>query len=200
MRPASLFQSAPPRGGRQRGARFSGPNPSFQSTPPRGGRLSRYSYCARACLFQSTPPRGGRRVPSSEGRGYGHRFNPRPRVGGDAHAHDALVMRWDVSIHAPAWGATGALELLAQHRKGFNPRPRVGGDLLAGSGIRAFERFNPRPRVGGDSIMRQTEAALPEFQSTPPRGGRHAVEGPPSVEGEVSIHAPAWGATGRPGT
>ena len=34
------------------------------------------------------------------------------------------------------------------------------------------------------------------FQSTPPRGGRRGVMTRSAVPDTVSIHAPAWGATG----
>jgi hypothetical protein len=32
----------------------------FQSTPPRGGRQTRNQRCQHELAFQSTPPRGGR--------------------------------------------------------------------------------------------------------------------------------------------
>ena len=51
-------------------------------------------------VFQSTPPREGR--PSSGATRVSiQRFNPRPRVRGDA-AIQALAQRYIVSIHAPA--------------------------------------------------------------------------------------------------
>ncbi len=55
-----------------------------------------------------------------------HCFNPRPRVGGDAKADNPLTSQ--VSIHAPAWGATKKPARKELAIKGFNPRPRVGGD------------------------------------------------------------------------
>ena len=77
-----------------------------------------------------------------------------------------------VSIHAPAWGATQSSRFIFASIKGFNPRPRMGGD-----GVRINLKldllcFNPRPRMGGD-IDPADHAALQT----------------------VSIHAPAWGAT-----
>jgi len=41
----------------------------FQSTPPRGGRQPRASMMRREQLFQSTPPRGGRRSVTYPGEG-----------------------------------------------------------------------------------------------------------------------------------
>ena len=55
------------------------------------------------------------------------RFNPRPRVGGDASV-SANVCPSTVSIHAPAWGATGSAIPPYLQVERFNPRPRVGGD------------------------------------------------------------------------
>ncbi len=102
-------------------------------------------------MFQSTPPRGGRRLTSPS-------------------APSA-----DVSIHAPAWGATiGHGRRSASHDPSFNPRPRVGGDTGARAELDASTSFNPRPRVGGrldGASNRQSVTAV------------------------VSIHAPARGAT-----
>ena len=77
------FQSTPPRGGRPFWIATDGTPTKFQSTPPHGGRLGAVSVSTPEERFQSTPPRGRR-----------------PRVGEDVQL---LV---DVSIHAPAWGAT----------------------------------------------------------------------------------------------
>ena len=76
----------------------------------------------------------------------------------------------NVSIHAPAWGATKM--------------------AISYEDIRSF---NPRPRMGGDAVS-CVDLASGEFQSTPPHGGRRGLVllvGPVGV----SIHAPAWGAT-----
>ena len=58
---------------------------SFQSTPPHGGRLDGYA-------IEETPG-----------------FNPRPRMGGDPPVGTGSADAPQVSIHAPAWGATCAL-------------------------------------------------------------------------------------------
>ena len=87
--------------------------------------------------------------------------------------------RYDqVSIHAPARGATWAAASVHDHARGFNPRPRAGGDCLR--------------------LLRWRGVA--SFQSTPPRGGRPQLGRPGCAEPLVSIHAPARGATqGLPG-
>ena len=75
-------------------------------------------------------------------------FNPRTRVGCDTASTTSLIDK--VSIHAPAWGATGGKCLHDFRIAGFNPRTRVGCDL----------------RKLIDSLFRR------QFQSTHPRGVR----------------------------
>jgi len=60
-----------------------------------------------------------------------------------------------------------------------------------------FYNFNPRSRVGSDLQRTSCDTSCSVFQSTLPRGERRdeyiAIFGEP----EISIHAPAWGATTR---
>ena len=193
-----MFQSAPPRGGRQGGGgerpqrRGFNPRPRvggdklssaqsptaqrFQSAPPRGGRPYRKRRIGRFLMFQSAPPRGGRRqfnLPNTEQTV----FQSAPPRGG-RQAEGARPDRgFDVSIRAPAWGAT---RLRAVHG--------------------AVNGFNPRPRVGGDSISAASAFGTRKFQSAPPRGGRPGWRGQRRHADAVSIRAPAWGATTRPTT
>ena len=85
----------------------------FQSTPPHGGRHaclgSPETMFRRMLKFQSTPPHGGRRYwPTSDGQRTCRGFNPRPRTGGDLafSVRQRALPVHDVSIHAPARGAT----------------------------------------------------------------------------------------------
>ena len=125
---------------------------------------------AQVIQFQSTLPRGERR-----------------RQG------NARTYPCQVSIHAPAWGATSSPrwsretptfqstlprgERPSREECGypsacFNPRSRVGSDSAHPSAVACGCSFNPRSRVGSD------------------RGWRSILK--PII---VSIHAPAWGAT-----
>ena len=165
------FQSTPPRGGRPVLRFLLWPSPGFnprprvggdrgqgtpiharrwfQSTPPRGGRLTLGVQRRLHCLFQSTPPRGGR-----------HRC---------IHRNGRIMA---VSIHAPAWGATGVKMIHADLSK-FQSTPPRGGRPQRQAWTRSSGTcFNPRPRVGGDGVIRDTVTGLSVFQSTPPRGGR----------------------------
>ena len=92
-------------------------------------------------------------------------------MGGDS-SRDRRNVASEVSIHAPAWGATSGLQAVGLHLTRFNPRPRVGGDVQGVLERHSMQGFNPGPRVGGDGSPQQA-GGLPG----------------------VSIHAPAWGAT-----
>ena len=98
---------------------------------------------------------------------------------------------WDVSIHAPVWGATKGTQHLNAFL-GFNPRTRVGCDMLLEQkrlkylfqsthpcGVRQITKFspsfvrcfNPRTRVGCDLRVLKITLTL-VFQSTHPCGVR----------------------------
>ena len=82
----------------------------------------------------------------------------------------------DISIHAPARGAT--FFVINCHRKinNFNPRSRKGSDIHIINIILNFFNFNPRSRKGSDVICAKRKI----------------------VHKKISIHAPARGATGFP--
>ena len=123
----------------------------------------------------------------------------------------------EVSIHAPARGATCNRQFLSYLLPCFNPRPRTGGDVCIpvcadkeAVSIHAPARgatnflhdiqicsfcFNPRPRTGGATPNGAYPCTRALFQSTPPHGGRRAQITVGSTEIFVSIHAPARGAT-----
>ena len=120
-------------------------------------------------------------------------FNPRARVGRDRYVADNTDID-EVSIRAPAWGATGATLRWFGTVKFQSARPRGARQdrqvsLLVGHG------FNPRARVGRDAraVSRAVSASL--FQSARPRGARLRALVAGDEHGVVSIRAPAWGAT-----
>ena len=123
---SSRFQSTHPRGVRLLCLRDDRPIRQFQSTHPRGVRLRCRQFRCRTC-----------------------NFNPRTRVGCDIQ-NDASCFRSEISIHAPAWGATRLAVLL----------------------FHSITNFNPRTRVGCDSFYNLDHETAFEFQSTHPRGVR----------------------------
>ena len=166
----------------------------FQSTHPRGVRLLPQIGADAIIRFQSTHPRGVRRraLPCWPASTRFQSTHPR----GVRHAslervpHEALV-----SIHAPAWGATGAWIKGHARMSCFNPRTRVGCDvknLLKFSQKALFQSthprgvrlqrhhhptkgntgFNPRTRVGCDVRSLAIRNIERQFQSTHPRGVR----------------------------
>ena len=82
------------------------------------------------------------------GRHPRRRFNSRSRVGSDSFA-GATMAKGEVSIHAPAWGATGDGGV-GLRGGGFNSRSRVGSDTRGWRGRRPLTSFNSRSRVGSD--------------------------------------------------
>ena len=122
-------------------------------------------------MFQSTLPRGERLYHSAD-KQVRPCFNPRSRVGSDAISDYVYETGDNVSIHAPAWGATiGKLPKL----------PTKSVSIHA-------------PAWGATG--HQPRRTLPSHVSIhAPAWGATSVFGISPKEVEVSIHAPAWGAT-----
>ena len=144
--------------------------------------------------FQSTRPRGARHWPCLSVDGQHNSFNPRARAGRDA-----------------------CLAVIAAQHRGFNPRARAGRDVNEIAPRESFTVFqSTRPR-GARLGMAAVGVILMTFQSTRPRGARRRQgDSCPRCQGfqstrprgarpqkisvaattmEVSIHAPARGAT-----
>ncbi len=122
--------------------------------------------------FQFTHPRGVRRC----------------QCGGVIRA------KW-VSIHAPAWGATGHDRQAHRARHGFNSRTRVGCDLVTSAGAvtaAGFQFTHPR---GVRRSRHPIHAHVTSVSIHAPAWGATAVIAAARRESRVSIHAPAWGAT-----
>ena len=146
-----MFQSTHPRGVRPTRIATMNTEAMFQSTHPRGVRLQHIGQQevytkvsihapawgatpargypgARPAPFQSTHPRGVRRGKNAISGRSRDSFNPRTRVGCDAKRTNRERAEQQVSIHAPAWGATCVALLSSIIRRCFNPRTRVGCD------------------------------------------------------------------------
>ncbi len=121
----------------------------FQSTRPRGARRPVHKRKHLSTTFQSTRPRGARRIVNSR------------RTKG-----------WNVSIHAPAGGATPTVFCLFRRSPCFNPRARGGRDFQTPWKASGNSRFNPRARGGRDTFPLRYFRYAAAFQSTRPRGAR----------------------------
>jgi len=121
-------------------------------------------------------------------------FNPRARVGRDRNT-GSIRQFLRVSIHAPAWGATHRCFLVSSPRLFQSTRPRGARLNVTPQTISRWIKFqSTRPR--GARLMSESNAPRkPEFQSTRPRGARPKLMLLRMRRLQVSIHAPAWGAT-----
>ena len=100
---------------------------AFQFSPPRGGRPAFWEVIIMAEEFQFSPPRGGR-PPETLCRMFIQAyFNSRPRVGGVRSGRIIRRRALRISILAPAWGASSAVQTHCYTVPNFNSRPRVGG-------------------------------------------------------------------------
>jgi len=153
-------------------------------------------------------------VTAADGAG----FNPRTREGCDHLNLVTKLFGYNVSIHAPARGATlmwwlqtsQQIRFQSTHPRGvrlrrecrstpvstcFNPRTREGCDYISRDSYGQGMGFNPRTREGCDDEMNLLRVRDLLFQSTHPRGVRHDSAGAAERMSKVSIHAPARGAT-----
>ncbi len=189
----------------------------FQSTRPHGARrqpqpdrpgILRVSIHAPArgatcrpsqpmqwlCCFNPRA-RTGRDIRGRCGCGCSESFNPRARTGRDARPVGNGDAALDVSIHAPARGATTRCDRRGCQSSRFNPRARTGRDPTRPKMDVGVTRFNPRARTGRDFHIPVTMPDRILFQSTRPHGARLAQPHHFAVVEPVSIHGPARGAT-----
>ena len=123
-------------------------------------------------LFQSTPPRRERPITPLQ-----------------------LQEQINISIHAPAKGATKQQLLKSMVARYFNPRPREGSDLQGLPLFRCYKYFNPRPREGSDCPKWSKRCDPTNFNPRPREGSDAGLSDSERALGYISIHAPAKGAT-----
>ena len=102
---------------------------------------------------------------------------------------------YNISIHAPAEGATRNPDAVFLRLTYFNPRSRGGSDIAVRftcTSISGFQSTLPRRERQIDHAERQY---IERFQSTLPRRERRQLVAGRAVGGHISIHAPAEGAT-----
>ena len=210
-----MFQSTPPRGGRL----ITGKGVARLYTvsihaPARGATCPGLLLGWFSCVSIHAPARGATKWILHKLRKL-FRFNPRPRAGGDVCMFFPVASHGSFNPRPRAGGDQGCSRLTSSYTC-FNPRPRAGGDptevvlrhsqkfqstpprggrRLIRFRLRPTPCFNPRPRAGGDIFPSALKSPLCGFQSTPPRGGRRWLHLTPSQLINVSIHAPARGAT-----
>ena len=163
---------APARGATSQGAKFSNAL-GFDPRSRAGSDQARLVLGPGRDVSIRAPARGATTA-SPSARSCGRRFDPRSRAGSDAwkhaaHAHadgfdprsragsdarlDARPAGVDVSIRAPARGATFAYGQPAHSLRGFDPRSRAGSDLPLVSFLPSPPGFDPRSRAGSDRSL-----------------------------------------------
>ena len=126
--------------------------------------------------FQSSLPRGERPGCAAGQATISNYFNPRSREGSDRQRGNCVSMLIDISILAPARGATGVLDRkLAERHKFQSSLPRGERPYWAVHNPPVCD-FNPRSREGSDQNS----------------------SGSVQPQAPISILAPARGATGNP--
>ena len=146
---------------------------AFQFTRPHGARRPPTSFpSGRYASFQFTRPHGARPRRRSCARSATACFNSRARMGRDVRPLLAVLADDDVSIHAPAWGAT-----------------------ILGESTFIMRSVSIHAPAWGATSVSAAAGCMPRFQFTRPHGARLAPTSSSLRPAAVSIHAPAWGAT-----
>ena len=81
-------------------------------------------------------------------------------------------VEYPISIHAPARGATGFVQLILMELYDFYPRSRKGSDAISAVMNGVTEDFYPRSRKGSDAFYFSFLCTTILFLSTLPQGER----------------------------
>ena len=167
----------------------------FQSTRPRGARpRGRVSNRGEPTISIHAPAWGatlcGAVTPPKHTN-----FNPRARVGRDWRAMRGMDARQHFNPRARV-GRDTARNSSVSFCRHFNPRARVGRDRPCGRHACRSQDFNPRARVGRDKWFLGRILSVRNFNPRA-RVGRDAKRSGDVPRFPISIHAPAWGATGQ---
>ena len=167
----------------------------FQFTPLREGRQVRYGKLCSLNSFNSRPCERGDK-PKIYSR-YRHLyFNSRPCERGDL-ANGLVCTDENVSIHAPARGATWRYRKRNSSWDCFNSRPCERGDIASDCKAIYSLPVSIHAPARGATHMRTISAAWREVSiHAPARGATFSPQKNKRLRC-VSIHAPARGATHR---
>ena len=121
--------------------------------------------------FQSTLPRRERQN-SMCAESQPTNFNPRSREGSDALWQSRILHFYQISIHAPAKGATNNMEEKDNGKNYFNPRSREGSDQAYQSDFADLIISIHAPAKGATASVLQSQTLYHVFQSTLPRRER----------------------------
>ena len=108
---------------------------------------------------------------------------------------DRVQIGGAVSIRAPAWGATSCPHRWGRGQGVSIRAPAWGATKKVNQFMDFHSSFDPRPRMGGDKLPVMLPVKRMLFRSAPPHGGRRCSCRRSARHCQVSIRAPAWGAT-----
>ena len=151
----------------------------FQSTRPRGARRRPLDACGPPRTCFNPRARAGRDLsPDRSGRCIPCCFNPRARAGRDCTVFACHGFDSQVSIHAPARGATFVPAVSYQpvavsiHAPARGATSNPDGYVERGVYVSIHA-----PARGATTFMRTSRGAHRRFQSTRPRGARRYIHG-----------------------
>ena len=140
-------------------------------------------------------PAKGATLLKCSSRSDGRDFNPRSREGSD-HDKGRCEGNGDDFNPRSREGSDPATPPSWKIQRDFNPRSREGSDTTTWQPRQTSYNFNPRSREGSDCISSFTAHSLADFNPRSREGSDSLVCG--IYDGsDISIHAPAKGATSR---
>ena len=151
-------------------------------------------------VFQSTPPAWGATGALHQRRAERAISIHAPRMGSDLLAFIPLVMLLLISIHAPRMGSDKPEIIFKRTNLNFNPRSPH-GERQAEEDHQEHQslHFNPRPPAWGATSAASRTVSAQDYFNPRSRMGSDVNIQAMVVELSISIHAPAWGATRKPG-
>ena len=146
---------------------------SFQSTPPAWGATESFTNFRRKSIISIHAPRMGSDPDKEQKTIHYAKFQSTPPAWGATKKHTIISEIITISIHAPRMGSdSNALIASSSLSKFQSTPPAWGATLTPLRSLNSRRNFNPRPRMGSD------QESLEQIGSC-----------------NISIHAPAWGAT-----
>ena len=122
-------------------------------------------------------------------------FNPRSRGGSDHMCTTYPCHHSVFQSTLPRRERQSISQMALTSLRHFNPRSRGGSDMQTQSALVITIHFNPRSRGGSDNSAFFPKATHGIFQSTLPRRERPMSRSQCNKRYNISIHAPAEGAT-----
>ena len=189
------FQSTHPSGVRRGTGRLRADGADISIHAPQWGATSRRRSTCASKSFQSTHP-SGVRPRNRLNQAFFDGFQSTHPSGVRHQIEDGLQDMWNISIHAPQWGATLRLRRLRLMAYRFQSTHPSGVRLNCATPIQIFLFISIHaPQWGATFIRFQRGVPQIVISIHAPQWGA-TVGGQAAHSGQViSIHAPQWGAT-----